>query len=72
MIAQTPHTCSGIEVAILDLLAKKNQTPIYEMIGFKKSNPRIAYASVLFGNSPSETLEIAKRKLSFPNRLSII
>ena len=59
MIAQTPHTFSGIEVAILDLLAKKNQSPIYEMIGYTKSNPRIAYASVLFGSTPEETLKIA-------------
>ena len=59
MIAQTPHTFSGIEVAILDLLAKKNQVPIYEMIGYKKSHPKIAYASVLFGNTPQETLKIA-------------
>jgi len=60
MIAQTPHTFSGIEVAILDLLAKKNQIPIYEMIGFSKSNPRTAYASVLFGKDPQETMNIAK------------
>jgi L-alanine-DL-glutamate epimerase-like enolase superfamily enzyme len=59
MIAQTPHTFSGIEVAILDLLAKKNQVPIYELIGYKKSHPKIAYASVLFGNTPQETLKIA-------------
>jgi len=59
MIAQTPHTFSGIEVAILDLLAKKFHCPIYEMIGYKNSNPRIAYASVLFGSTPEQTLKIA-------------
>ena len=59
MIAQTPHTFSGIEVAILDLLAKKNQCPIYELLGYKKSIPKLAYASVLFGNNPEETLKIA-------------
>ena len=59
MIAQTPHTFSGIEVAILDLLSKKNECPIFEMIGYKKSNPKIAYASVLFGSTPDETLKIA-------------
>ena len=61
MIAQTPHTFSGIEVAILDLLAKKSHCPIYEMIGYKKSNSRIAYASVLFGNTPEQTLKIASK-----------
>ena len=59
MIAQTPQTFSGIEVAILDLLSKKNQSPIYEIIGHKNSNPKIAYASVLFGNTPDETLKKA-------------
>ena len=61
MIAQTPHTFSGIEVAILDLLAKRNQCPIYELLGYKKSIPKLAYASVLFGNTPEETLQIAKK-----------
>ena len=61
MIAQTPHTFSGIEVAILDLLAKKNQCPIYELLGYKKSIPKLAYASVLFGNTPEKTLQIAKK-----------
>ncbi len=49
MIAQTPHTFSGIEVALLDLLAKKENCPIYSLLGMKKTNPKIAYASVLFG-----------------------
>ena len=58
MIAQTPHTFSGIEIAILDLLAKKNEIPIYELIGYKFSNPRVAYASVLFGETPQQTFDI--------------
>ena len=48
MIAQTPHTFSGIEVALLDLLAKKENCPIYSLLGYNKSNPKIAYSSVLF------------------------
>ena len=60
MIAQTPHTFSGIEVAILDLLAKKEQCSIYNLLGYSNSIPKIAYASVLFGNNPQETFEIAK------------
>ena len=60
MIAQTPHTYSGIEIAILDLLGKKNQCPIFELLGYKKSIPKIAYASVLFGKSPSETFNVAR------------
>ena len=59
MIAQTPHTFSGIEVALLDLLAKKESTTIYSLIGHSSSKPKIAYASVLFGNSPQDTFKIA-------------
>ncbi len=60
MIAQTPHTFSGIEVALLDLLAKKENCPIYSLIGMNDSKPKIAYASVLFGNTPQDTFEVAK------------
>jgi len=60
MIAQTPHTFSGIEVALLDLLAKKENCPIYSLLGFSKTTPKIAYASVLFGATPHETFKIGK------------
>ena len=60
MIAQTPHTFSGIEVALLDLLAKKENCPIYSLLGFSNTTPKIAYASVLFGETPQETFEIGK------------
>jgi L-alanine-DL-glutamate epimerase and related enzymes of enolase superfamily len=60
MIAQTPHTFSGIEVALLDLLAKKENCPIYSLIGMNNSKPKIAYASVLFGKTPQDTFEVAK------------
>ena len=60
MIAQTPHTFSGIEVALLDLLAKKENCPIYSLMGINNSKPKIAYASVLFGKTPQDTFEVAK------------
>ena len=61
MIAQTPHTFSGIEVALLDLLAKKENCPIYSLLGHSIAQPKIAYASVLFGTNPNETFEIAQK-----------
>ena len=61
MIAQTPHTFSGIEVALLDLLGKKEQSPIYSLLGYEKTTPKIAYASVLFGKTPQETFNIGKK-----------
>ncbi len=60
MIAQTPHTFSGIEVALLDLLGKKEQSPIYSLLGYEKTTPKIAYASVLFGKTPQETFNIGR------------
>ena len=60
MIAQTPHTFSGIEVALLDLLGKKEVCPIYSLLGDQKTTPKVAYASVLFGKTPQETFNIAK------------
>ena len=43
MIAQTPHTFSGIEVALLDLLAKKESCPIYSLLGMNKTNPKVLF-----------------------------
>ena len=60
MIAQTPHTFSGIEVALLDLLGKKEVCPIYSLLGDQKTTPKVAYASVLFGKTPQKTFNIAK------------
>ena len=64
MIAQTPHTFSGIEVALLDLLSKKESCPIYSLLGMNKTIPKIAYASVLFGKTPQETYNIAKNLIN--------
>ena len=48
MIAQTPHTFSGIEVALLDLLAKKENCPIYSLLGDKKTTPKIVCVSTIW------------------------
>ena len=63
MIAQTPHTFSGIEVALLDLLGKKEQCPIYSLLGYEKTTPKVAYASILFGKTPQETINFDLYKL---------
>lgn len=59
-IAQTDHTFSGIEIALWDLLGKRYEVPVYELLGIKRAYPKRPYASVLFGNTPAETLAAAR------------
>jgi L-alanine-DL-glutamate epimerase-like enolase superfamily enzyme len=55
-LLQAAHTFSGIEMALWDLLGKKRQAPVYELLDYKKAYPKLPYASQLFGDTPSETL----------------
>ncbi len=54
-LLQTPHTLSGLDIALWDLLAKKEGVPIYELMGYKQAYPKTAYASMLFGDTPENT-----------------
>ena len=58
-LLQADHTLSGIDIALWDLLGKKLQTPVYELLGYKKAFPKLPYASQLFGDTPEETFEKA-------------
>ncbi len=62
-LLQADHTLSGIDIALWDLLGKAKQTPVYELLGYKKAYPKLPYASQLFGDNPEETFQ--KAKLSF-------
>jgi L-alanine-DL-glutamate epimerase-like enolase superfamily enzyme len=59
-LLQAPHTWSGIEMALWDVLGKKRGQPVWKMIGYTKSHKKVPYASVLFGDTPQETLDRAK------------
>lgn len=59
-IAQTDHTLSGVDIALWDLLGKKLEQPVYELLGVKKALPKVPYASTLFGDEPSATIEKAR------------
>jgi L-alanine-DL-glutamate epimerase-like enolase superfamily enzyme len=59
-LLQADHTLSGIDVALWDLLGKKLAEPVYRLLGFERAYPKMAYASVLFGETPQATLETAK------------
>jgi L-alanine-DL-glutamate epimerase-like enolase superfamily enzyme len=63
-IAQTDHTLSGIDIALWDLLGKSRGQPVYELLGFKNAGPKTPYASQLFGDTPQETFEKARRSCS--------
>jgi L-alanine-DL-glutamate epimerase-like enolase superfamily enzyme len=59
-LLQAPHTWSGIEMALWDVLGKKRGEPVWKLIGYAKAYKKVPYASVLFGDTPQQTLERAK------------
>jgi L-alanine-DL-glutamate epimerase-like enolase superfamily enzyme len=60
-LLQTDHTLSGIDIAMWDLIGKKLDEPVYRLLGYDKAYPKTPYASVLFGDTPQETLEKGRR-----------
>lgn len=59
-LLQAPHTWSGIEMAMWDLLGKMRGEPCWKLLGFDRSYPKTPYASVLFGETPQVTVERAR------------
>jgi L-alanine-DL-glutamate epimerase-like enolase superfamily enzyme len=59
-LLQADHTLSGIDIAMWDLMGKKLNEPVYKLLGYEKAYPKTPYASVLFGDTPQETLEKGK------------
>ena len=60
-IIQSELAFSGIEIALWDLLGRAKEQPIYELLGYSKAERKLPYASVLFGDSPMETLEKSRQ-----------
>jgi L-alanine-DL-glutamate epimerase-like enolase superfamily enzyme len=60
-LLQAPHTFSGIETAMWDLLGKAKGEPVYRLLGYDRVHRKTPYASQLFGSSPQETLEAARK-----------
>ena len=56
-LLQADHTLSGVDIALWDLLGKKLGQPVWKLLGFKQSFSKTPYASVLFGDTPQETLK---------------
>jgi L-alanine-DL-glutamate epimerase-like enolase superfamily enzyme len=58
---QADHALSGIDIAMWDALARSRDIPVYELLGFSRATPKTPYASVLFGDTPQETLRKARQ-----------
>lgn len=56
-LLQADHILSGIDMAMWDLLGKRLSAPVYTLLGYKTVYPKTPYASMLFGDTPQETLE---------------
>jgi len=56
-LLQAAHTFSGVEMALWDVLGKKRGAPVYKLLGYDKSFPKLPYASQLFGDTPQHTFE---------------
>ena len=59
-LLQADHTLSGVDIALWDLLGKQLGQPVWQLLGYKQSFPKTPYASVLFGDTPQETLKKAR------------
>jgi L-alanine-DL-glutamate epimerase-like enolase superfamily enzyme len=60
-LLQADHTLSGIDIAMWDLLARREGRPVHSLLGFREVFPKIAYASQLFGADAQETLRKAEK-----------
>ena len=59
-IQQIHHAYSGADIALWDVVGKKLGRPVYQLLGGARQYAKQPYASVLFGNTPEETNQVAK------------
>jgi L-alanine-DL-glutamate epimerase-like enolase superfamily enzyme len=60
-LIQSDLLISGLEIAMWDCLGKARSEPVWRLLGYQKSHPKLPYASVLFGDTPAETGEKARK-----------
>jgi L-alanine-DL-glutamate epimerase-like enolase superfamily enzyme len=58
-LLQAPHTWSGVEIALWDLLGKVREEPVWKLLGYRESFRKLPYASQLFGDTPAHTYQQA-------------
>lgn len=54
------HAMAGINIALWDLAAKAAEKPVYQLLGGDGRKKYRAYCSVLFGDTPNDTYELAR------------
>lgn len=59
-IEQIDHAYAGADIALWDLIGKSLGKPVFRLLGGTASHAKKPYASVLFGDTPEETLRIAQ------------
>lgn len=59
-LLQADHTLSGIDMALWDLLGRREGTPVWNLLGYTRAFPKLPYASMLFGDTPEETFAKAR------------
>lgn len=59
-LLQADHTLSGIDIALWDLLGRAKGEPVFRLLGYPRSFPKVAYASQLFGEDAHTTLVRAR------------
>src|SRR2546426_5709615 len=55
------HAISGADIALWDLRGKALGKPVHELLGGSQRKTVRAYASYLFGSTPQETSDLARR-----------
>lgn len=60
-LLQAAHTYSGVEMALWDLLGKARGEPVWALLGYDRTLPKLPYASLLFAPTPEQTLDRARR-----------
>ncbi len=63
-LLQADHTYSGIDIALWDLLGKRLDAPVWRLLGIDAPCPKLPYASQLFGDTPEETLRLARETIA--------
>ncbi len=59
-LLQADHTYSGIDIALWDLLGRRLDAPVWQLLGVERPHPKRPYASQLFGDTPEETLRLGQ------------
>jgi L-alanine-DL-glutamate epimerase-like enolase superfamily enzyme len=63
-LLQAPHTWSGVEIALWDLLGRMRGEPVWKLLGYREAFRKVPYASQLFGDTPEQTRQRAMRARS--------